>query len=58
MDRVCPGGVETPMTAILDQEALHPLRCRLLKVHLLERFAKPEKIAGALLSLSSDDTAS
>jgi NAD(P)-dependent dehydrogenase (short-subunit alcohol dehydrogenase family) len=52
---VCPGGVETPMTAMLNQEALRPIGEKLRKFHLLERFAKPAEIAAAILFLASDD---
>lgn len=52
---ICPGGVETAMTAILNAEGLQAIGDRLRKLHLLGRFAKPEEIAAAALFLVSDD---
>ena len=52
---VCPGGVETEMTAVLKVEAMHPLRDQLRGFHALNRFAQPEEIAAAALFLASDD---
>jgi NAD(P)-dependent dehydrogenase (short-subunit alcohol dehydrogenase family) len=52
---ICPGGVETPMTEMLNQEALRPIGEKLRKLHLLQRFAKPAEIAAAALFLASDD---
>jgi NAD(P)-dependent dehydrogenase (short-subunit alcohol dehydrogenase family) len=52
---LCPGGVDTPMTSILQQEGLQAIGEKLRKVHLLERFARPEEIAAAALFLASDD---
>jgi NAD(P)-dependent dehydrogenase (short-subunit alcohol dehydrogenase family) len=52
---VCPGGVDTPMTAMLHEEALHPLRAQIRGFHALERFSQPEEIAAAILFLASDE---
>jgi NAD(P)-dependent dehydrogenase (short-subunit alcohol dehydrogenase family) len=38
---LCPGGVETPMTAMLNAPGLEAIGEKLRKVHLLGRFAKP-----------------
>ena len=52
---ICPGGVETPMTAMLNMEGLKAIGEKLRAVHLLGRFAKPEEIAAAALFLASED---
>jgi NAD(P)-dependent dehydrogenase (short-subunit alcohol dehydrogenase family) len=52
---LCPGGVETPMTEMLNMDGLKAIGDKLRKVHLLGRFAKPSEIAAAALFLASDD---
>jgi NAD(P)-dependent dehydrogenase (short-subunit alcohol dehydrogenase family) len=52
---ICPGGVETPMTAILRMEGLEAVGEKLRGLHPLGRFGKPEEIAAAALFLASDD---
>jgi NAD(P)-dependent dehydrogenase (short-subunit alcohol dehydrogenase family) len=52
---VCPGGVDTPMTSMLHDEALHPIRDPLRSFHAFDRFSQPEEIAAAILFLASDD---
>ncbi len=52
---ICPGGVETPMTAMVNTEELKALGDELRKIHLLGRFAQPEEIAASALFLASDD---
>ena len=52
---VCPGGVDTAMTAMLQDEATHSFRDQLRGFHVFNRFSKPEEIAAAILFLASDD---
>jgi len=52
---VCPGGVDTAMTAMLQDEAMHSFRDQLRGFHVFNRFSKPEEIAAAILFLASDD---
>jgi NAD(P)-dependent dehydrogenase (short-subunit alcohol dehydrogenase family) len=52
---VCPGGVDTPMTGMLHDEAMHSLRDQLRGFHAFNRFSQPEEIAAAILFLASDD---
>jgi dihydroanticapsin dehydrogenase len=53
---VCPGVVETPMTDILKDESLKAIKDQMIKMHLLERFARPEEIASAILFLACDES--
>ena len=52
---VCPGGVDTAMTEMLHDEAMHSLRDQLRSFHAFNRFSQPEEIAAAILFLASDD---
>ena len=52
---VCPGGVDTAMTEMLHDEAMHSLRDQLRGFHAFNRFSQPEEIAAAILFLASDD---
>ena len=52
---VCPGGVDTAMTAMLQDEATHSFRDQLRGFHVFNRFSKPEEIAAVILFLASDD---
>jgi NAD(P)-dependent dehydrogenase (short-subunit alcohol dehydrogenase family) len=52
---LCPGGVETAMTAILNTPGLQAMGDKLRGYHPLGRFAEPEEIAAAALFLVSDD---
>jgi len=52
---VCPGVIETPMTAPLMADPAW--REGLLARHPLRRFGRPEEVAAAIVFLSSDDAA-
>ncbi|MDQ3148230.1 MAG: SDR family oxidoreductase [Actinomycetota bacterium] len=53
---VCPGFVETPMTAaIMDGEVMAAVKERFREQHALGRFAQPEEIAAAITFLASEE---
>ncbi len=52
---VCPGGVDTAMTAMLHEQEMHSFRDQLRSFHVFNRFSKPEEIAATILFLASDD---
>ncbi len=52
---LCPGYIETPMTEVLELEALKPIRDQFIKMHMLGRPGQPEEVAAAALFLASDD---
>jgi meso-butanediol dehydrogenase/(S,S)-butanediol dehydrogenase/diacetyl reductase len=53
---LCPGGIDTPMTSLLRQQpALAPIYEQMRRMHLLERWGRPEEVAAAALFLASDD---
>ncbi len=52
---VCPGVIETPMTA--DLLADPKFRDPMLRKHPLGRFGRPEEVAAAILYLASDEAA-
>ena len=52
---VCPGVIETPFTAVLNDESLKELKERLTRAHLMQRLGKPEEIANGILFLASDE---
>lgn len=52
---LCPGLIDTPMTAILNEKELGPIRNAFVKMHALKRAGRPEEVAAAALFLASDD---
>ncbi len=52
---LCPGAVDTPMLAALDQDMLRPIRKQMERYHALNRFGRPDEIANAALFLASDE---
>jgi meso-butanediol dehydrogenase/(S,S)-butanediol dehydrogenase/diacetyl reductase len=52
---LCPGLIDTPMTAILHMEELKPMRDKFVRSHMLGRAGRPEEVASAALFLVSDD---
>jgi meso-butanediol dehydrogenase/(S,S)-butanediol dehydrogenase/diacetyl reductase len=52
---LCPGMIETPMTAPLKEGGLRPVLEWFEAQHLLGRTGKPQEVAAAALFLASDD---
>ena len=52
---LCPGMIDTPMTAALNDKNLEPVLAWFRDQHLLGRVGKPEEVAAAALFLASDD---
>lgn len=52
---LCPGLIDTPLTAVLHEEALKPIRDWFVEQHLMGRAGQPEEVAAAALFLVSDD---
>ncbi len=52
---LCPGYIETPMTAVLSQPGLEAIREQFTQAHLLGRSGRPEEVAAAALFLASED---
>ena len=51
---VCPGAIDTPMTAIMKVPELQHAYDQLEAQHLMRRFGRPEEVAAAILFLASD----
>ncbi len=52
---VCPGAIDTPMTAVMKTPELQFAYDRLEAQHLMQRFGRPEEIAAAIRFLASDE---
>lgn len=52
---LCPGLIDTPMTAMLKEEGLVALREQMVELHAMKRAGKPEEIANCALFLASDE---
>lgn len=52
---VCPGLIDTPMTEVLHDPGLAPIRDWFVDQHLMGRAGRPEEVAAAILFLASDD---
>jgi NAD(P)-dependent dehydrogenase (short-subunit alcohol dehydrogenase family) len=52
---LCPGLIETPMTAVVFAPGMEALRERFVDAHQLGRPGRPEEVAAAALFLASDD---
>jgi NAD(P)-dependent dehydrogenase (short-subunit alcohol dehydrogenase family) len=52
---LCPGMIETPLTAVLEQPELKHIRDQMRSWHAMNRAGQPEEVAAAALFLASDD---
>jgi NAD(P)-dependent dehydrogenase (short-subunit alcohol dehydrogenase family) len=52
---LCPGLIETPMTALLKTPELEALGQKFIDLHSLGRAGRPEEVAACALFLCSDD---
>jgi NAD(P)-dependent dehydrogenase (short-subunit alcohol dehydrogenase family) len=52
---VCPGAIETPLTAALKDESLKAVKQQMESAHLMGRFGEAIEIANAILFLASDE---
>jgi NAD(P)-dependent dehydrogenase (short-subunit alcohol dehydrogenase family) len=52
---VCPGLIDTPLTALLKAEPLQHVRDEMRAWHAMDRLGRPEEIANCALFLASDE---
>jgi meso-butanediol dehydrogenase / (S,S)-butanediol dehydrogenase / diacetyl reductase len=52
---LCPGLIETPLTALLQSEPLQHVRDQMKSWHVLNRLGKPDEVANCALFLASDE---
>lgn len=52
---VCPGAIETPLTAALKDDSMKAIKQQMEAEHLMGRFGEPIEIANAILFLASDE---
>lgn len=52
---ICPGFIDTAMTAVLREREMTPVRERVERAHILGRFGRPDEVAAAAAFLASDD---
>lgn len=52
---LCPGYIETPMTAVLDDPGLATMKESFIAMHHLGRPGRPEEVASCALFLASDE---
>lgn len=52
---LCPGFIDTPMTAVLQTPGLETIRNHFIDMHMLRRPGRPEEVAACALFLCSDD---
>jgi meso-butanediol dehydrogenase/(S,S)-butanediol dehydrogenase/diacetyl reductase len=52
---LCPGFIDTPMTAMLQAPPLAAIRQEFIDLHMLRRPGRPEEVAACALFLCSDD---
>lgn len=52
---VCPGAIETPLTAMLQDESLKSMKQEMEAAHMMGRFGQPIEIANVILFLASDE---
>jgi NAD(P)-dependent dehydrogenase (short-subunit alcohol dehydrogenase family) len=52
---VCPGLIDTPLTALLQSGPLQAVRDQMKSWHVLDRLGRPEEVANCALFLASDE---